>query len=161
MPVIPYDRQAAINYAREWAFRRNPRYLDFSDIGGDCTNFVSQCLYAGSGVMNFTPIYGWYYLSSSNRTASWTGVEYLYNFLTANEGIGPFGRETGEDETEIGDVVQLGDADGDFYHTIIVTSLYPEIQVASHSNDAFNRPLSSYDFDTVRFIHIDGVRVEE
>ena len=161
MPVIPYNRQAAIDYAREWAFRRNPRFLDFSDLGGDCTNFVSQCLYAGSGVMNFTPVFGWYYLSSSNRTASWTGVEYLYNFLTSNEGTGPFGREVGENEAEIGDVVQLGDADGDFYHTIIITSLYPEFLVASHSNDAFDRPLSSYDYDVARFIHIDGVRVEE
>ena len=161
MPIIPYDRSAAISYAREWAFRRNPRFLDFSDIGGDCTNFVSQCIYAGSGVMNFTPVFGWYYLSSSNRTASWTGVEYLYNFLTANEGVGPFGREVGEDEAEIGDVVQLGDAEGDFYHTIIITSLYPEILVASHSKDAFDRPLSSYDFEAVRLIHIDGVRIEE
>ena len=82
MTVIPYDRRSAVAYAREWAFRRNPRFLDFSEIGGDCTNFVSQCLYAGSGVMNFTPVFGWYYLSSSNRTASWTGVEYLYNFLS-------------------------------------------------------------------------------
>ncbi|MBQ7117257.1 MAG: amidase domain-containing protein [Clostridia bacterium] len=161
MPVIPYDRQAAINYAREWAFERNPRFYDFSDIGGDCTNFVSQCLYAGSGVMNFTPVYGWYYLSSSNRTASWTGVEYLYNFLVSNEGVGPFGREIGEREAEIGDVVQLGKYDGDFYHTIIITALYPEILVASHSNDAFGRPLSSYEYDVARFIHIDGVRAEE
>lgn len=161
MPVIPYDRQAAIDYAREWAFDRNPRFLDFSEIGGDCTNFVSQCLYAGSGVMNFTPVYGWYYLSSSNRTASWTGVEYLYNFLVTNEGVGPFGREVGGYEAEIGDVIQLGDADGDFYHTIIITSLYPEILVASHSNDALDRPLSSYDYYTARFIHIDGVRTQE
>jgi len=161
MTVIPYDRRSAVAYAREWAFRRNPRFLDSSEIGGDCTNFVSQCLYAGSGVMNFTPVFGWYYLSSSNRTASWTGVEYLYNFLTANEGVGPFGHEADEAETEIGDVVQLGDADGDFYHTIIITSVYPEILVASHSNDAFNRPLSSYDYDVARFIRIDGVRTQE
>ena len=28
---------------------RNPAYLDFHGLGGDCTNFVSQCLYAGAG----------------------------------------------------------------------------------------------------------------
>ncbi len=161
MPIIPYDRQAAIYYAREWAFRRNPRFLDFSEIGGDCTNFVSQCLYAGSGVMNFTPVFGWYYLTASNRTASWTGVEYLYNFLVSNDGEGPLGREAAENEAEIGDVVQLGDETGDFYHTVIITSLYPEILVASHSNDAFDRPLSSYDYYTARFIHINAVRVIE
>ena len=160
MPVIPYDREKAVVYAREWAFDRNPRFYDFSEIGGDCTNFVSQCLYAGSGVMNFAPVYGWYYLSSSNRTASWTGVEYLYNFLTSNEEEGPFGREVGEGEAETGDVVQLGDEEGDFYHTMLITAVFPEILVAAHSYDAFDRPLSSYDYYTARFIHIDAVRIE-
>ena len=51
---IAYDRQTAVEYANYWAYRRNPRYYAFDEIGGDCTNFVSQCLYAGSGVMNFT-----------------------------------------------------------------------------------------------------------
>ena len=54
-----YDRSAAVAYARKWAFGRNPEYYDFGGIGGDCTNFVSQCLYAGAGVMNFTPELGW------------------------------------------------------------------------------------------------------
>ena len=54
--IIPYDRRAAIRYAHRWAFGRNPRYYDYENIGGDCTNFASQCLYAGTGVMNFTPV---------------------------------------------------------------------------------------------------------
>ncbi|MBR5438166.1 MAG: amidase domain-containing protein [Clostridia bacterium] len=161
MSLIPYDRERAVDYARRWAFDRNPRFYDFSEIGGDCTNFVSQCLFAGSAVMNFTPVFGWYYLSASNRTASWTGVEYLYNFLTTNEGDGPFGHVVGEDEAEAGDIIQLGNADGDFYHTVLITSVYPEILVAAHSYDAFDRPFDSYDYDVARFIHIDGVRREE
>lgn len=28
---------------------RSPAYYDFSRIGGDCTNFASQGLYAGAG----------------------------------------------------------------------------------------------------------------
>ncbi len=47
---IPYDRNAAAEYAGYWAYRRNPRYDPFDEIGGDCTNFVSQCLFAGCGV---------------------------------------------------------------------------------------------------------------
>ena len=86
--IHPYDREAAVAYAHEWAYRRNPKYLDFENIGGDCTNFASQCLYAGSGVQNYTPVYGWYYISPSRRSASWTGVQYFYNFLTGNQGIG-------------------------------------------------------------------------
>lgn len=53
MKTVDYDRPQAVAYARKWAFGRNSQYYDFSGLGGDCTNFVSQCLYAGSKVMNF------------------------------------------------------------------------------------------------------------
>ena len=79
--IIEYNRRRAISYANRWALSRNPAYYDFSEIGGDCTNFVSQCLYAGSRVMNYTPETGWYYISVNERSPSWTGVEFLYQFL--------------------------------------------------------------------------------
>ena len=78
MTEIAYDREAAVAYAKKWAFRRNPAFYDFSKIGGDCTNFASQCIYAGAKVMNYTPTFGWFYKSANDRTPSWTGVEYLY-----------------------------------------------------------------------------------
>ena len=59
---MEYNRANAVAYAKKWAYGRNPKYYDFSDLGGDCTNFASQCIYAGSGVMNYTPTYGWYYI---------------------------------------------------------------------------------------------------
>ena len=89
-----YWRADAAAYAKAWAFGRNPAYLDFEQLGGDCTNFASQCLYAGSGIMNYTPTFGWYYASASNRTPSWTGVQYLYDFLTRGKGPGPHAVET-------------------------------------------------------------------
>ena len=155
---IPYNRVNAVNYAKKWAYGRNPLYYDFEKLGGDCTNFASQCIYAGAGVMNYTPIYGWFYKSSSDRTASWTGVEYLYNFLTSNTSFGPYGREAAYNQILPGDIVQLGDSDGRFYHSPVIISLFPTILVAAHSDDALNRPLYSYDYYTLRFIHIDGVR---
>ncbi len=154
-----YDRESAVRYARRWALGRNPAYYDFENIGGDCTNFVSQCLYAGAGIMNYTPIYGWYFNSLSDRTASWSGVEYLYNFLVTNTSVGPYARVVNENEVMPGDVVQLGRADGDFYHTVIVLTTEPEILIAAHSYDALDRPLSTYNYDIARFLHIDGVRV--
>ena len=81
---IKYDRKKALEYAKEWAFKRNPKYLNFENIGGDCTSYVSQCMYAGCKVMNYTPIYGWYYKSSYDRSPSWSGVEFLFNFLVNN-----------------------------------------------------------------------------
>ena len=61
--------------------------------------FASQCIYAGSGIMNYTPVYGWFYASSSSRTPSWTGVNYFYDFLVNNRGGGPYA-----------EVVSVGDA---------------------------------------------------
>lgn len=94
-PVIPYDRKAALRYAHKWAFGRNPAYYDYEELGGDCTNFASQCLYAGTGVMNFTPDLGWYYIDANRKAPAWTGVPYFYNFITRDwNGPGPFGLET-------------------------------------------------------------------
>lgn len=44
-----YDEAAAVAYARRWALLRNPAYLDFHGLGGDCTNFVSQWPVRGRG----------------------------------------------------------------------------------------------------------------
>lgn len=158
MREIPYDRNAAVAYARRWALDRNPAYYDFEEIGGDCTNFTSQSIYAGAKVMNFTPVMGWYYRSSYDRTPSWTGVEYLYNFLINNLSVGPYAHVVLQSEVMPGDVVQLGTRSGDFYHSPIITAVTPTILVAAHTYDALDRPLSSYIYDTARFIHIDGVR---
>ncbi len=156
-----YDRSRAYLYAERWALERNPLFANFTGIGGDCTNFVSQAVYAGSCQMNYTPMFGWYYVSSTDRTASWTGVEFFYNFMTANQGVGPFATETGPEEMEVGDVIQLGRRDGDFYHTVLVTGEEDGmLLVSAHSNDAFNRRLDTYRYQRIRFLHIEGVRIE-
>ena len=160
MSEVHYNRDAAVAYARKWALGRNPLYYDFQNIGGDCTNFASQCIYAGAGVMNFTPVFGWYYLSSSDRTPSWTGVEFLYDFLVNNQSVGPYGHQVSRREALPGDIVQLGSRDGDFYHSPVIIAVRPRILVAAHSRDVLNKPLSSYNYQRVRFIHIDGVRTE-
>ncbi len=158
MREIPYNRTAAVNYARKWALGRNPAYYNFEEIGGDCTNFASQCIYAGSGIMNYTPVMGWYYNSSYSRSPSWSGVEYLYNFLVSNKSVGPYARFVSAKEVLPGDIVQLGTADLDFYHSPVITSITPTILVAAHTYDALDRPLSSYIYDKARFLHIEGVR---
>lgn len=160
LATIDYNRARALAYARRWAFARNPLFNDYSDLGGDCTNFASQCLLAGALVMNETPTFGWYYKSDGDRAPAWTGVEPFFNFLTENEGEGPFGREVAEGEAQPGDFVQLGREAGEFYHTLLVLEAgASEITVAAHTNDAFLRELSSYTYERARFIHIDGVRV--
>lgn len=48
MNTKSYKRNLAVAYAKKWALSRNPKYYNFDPVGGDCTNFISQCLYAGS-----------------------------------------------------------------------------------------------------------------
>lgn len=159
MKEIDYDRPAALQYARTWAMARNPAFLDFEHMGGDCTNFASQCIYAGSRVMNPKKVYGWYYYSAYDRTPSWTGVQYLYNFLVGNQGVGPYGNVVDVNAAVPGDLVQLGHADGIFYHSPVIVGMDgKEVYVAAHSYDAYMRPLSSYEYDKLRYIHISGVR---
>lgn len=167
MPSFSYDREAAVRYAHTWAYRRNPRYYNFDDIGGDCTNFTSQCIYAGAGVMNYTPVYGWYYIDSWSRSPSWSGVPYLFNFMVGNGGPGPFAIPTTIDGVQPGDFCQLGHADGTFFHSPFIVSVgspaTPDnVFVATHTDDQDYYALSNYngEYDMIRYIHILGVRYQ-
>lgn len=157
-----YDREQAVTYAHEWAFGRNPNFYDFSDLGGDCTNFASQCILAGAKIMNFTPTFGWFYISPNDRTPSWTGVNELYRFLVSNRSTGPQGRVVPLRQIDIGDIIQLNFGyDSRFDHSPVVVSRgrgTPDtILVAAHSNDSDNRPLSTYNYAFLRPIHIYNV----
>lgn len=159
---MEYNRAAAVAYAREWAYRRNPRYYDFSDLGGDCTNFASQCLYAGSGIMNYTPTYGWYYISLNDRAPAWTGVNELYRFLTTNRGPGPRAIVTDLPQIRDGDIIQIQFKYSDkFDHSPVVVDAGNgtpnSIMLAAHSNDADCRPLSTYSYINIRPLHITNV----
>ncbi len=164
MELIEYDKTAAVAYARKWAFRRNPAYFNFDDLGGDCTNFASQCLFAGVGVENFTPDIGWFYKSLEERAAAWTGVEFFYNFLVGNvegvgDGRGPFAKEIPFSQLQIGDFVQFGRSTGDFYHTPIIVGFSRGVPlVAAHTNDAYNRPITTYRYEKIRCLRILGAR---
>ncbi|MDR1736094.1 MAG: amidase domain-containing protein [Oscillospiraceae bacterium] len=160
---MPYDRAKAVEYAHLWALGRNPKYYDFAAIGGDCTNFISQCILAGCGKMNYTPVTGWYYNSLSSRSAAWAGVQFLYNFLTANKGAGPYGYDAPLAKARLGDVIQLCFDAQAFTHSVFVVSA-PElpapdsILVASHNHDCDSRPLDTYSYARYRLIHIEGAR---
>ncbi len=162
-----YNRARAVEYAKRWALDRNPLFTNFAGRGGDCTSFVSQSIYAGSCTMNFTPDFGWYYINENDRAPAWSSVRYFYDFITGSSGfpaqngnIGPFGIEVDASGVLEGDVVQLADSTGEFYHTLIITGFSgADTLVSAHTNDALDKPLSSYNYASLRYIHIEGVRL--
>lgn len=158
---MEYDRDAAVAYAHRWAFGRNPAFYDFSDLGGDCTNFASQVLYAGSGIMNYTPTFGWYYRNLNDRAPAWTGVNELYRFLTTNRSRGPQAIVSDLDDIDIGDIIQLSFNGRIFAHSPIVVETGNHtpstILLAAHTNDADMRPLITYPYQMFRCLHITSV----
>ena len=81
MQVKEYDKAKAIEYAKKWAYSRNPKFYDYENLGGDCTNFISQCIYAGTNTMNYSNINGWYYNNANAKSPSWTLILNLYQTL--------------------------------------------------------------------------------
>ena len=44
---LSYNPGAAVSYARSHCNNYNPNYNNYKGRGGDCANFVSQCMHAG------------------------------------------------------------------------------------------------------------------
>ncbi|MGI6527751.1 MAG: amidase domain-containing protein [Caldicoprobacterales bacterium] len=163
--LIPYNRAQAIEYANIWALGRNPAYYDYSNLGGDCTNFISQCLYAGGGIMNYTRDLGWYYNHANDKAPAWTGVPYLYQFLTRKTGgPGPAGQEIDITEVEPGDLIQLAFQEtGRYSHSLIIVKCgtvpaVSNILINTHTYDRLAYPLERYFWSRIRFIKILGIR---
>lgn len=156
--IKDYERKSAVDYARKWALGKNPNYYHFSGIGGDCTNFISQCLLAGGSVMNYDKYYGWFYTDVDNRSPSWTSVEYLQRFLLSNKTLGPFASIKPVSQLQVGDIVQLKLRPGRFTHSLIISKIERgEIYICAHSFDALDRPLSSYRYLQSLGLHIEGI----
>ena len=156
--IKTYNRQVASNYAQKWALDRNPKFYAFDAIGGDCTNYISQCLLAGGGVMDFDKYFGWYYNSQYDRSPSWTSVEYLQKFLLANQKKGPFATIQNIKNLQVGDLIQLKQTQHRFNHTLIISKILgDDIYVCAHDNDSLNRPLSSYNYISTLGLHIQGI----
>ena len=130
-----YDRAVAAAYARRWALSRNPAFGDFTELGGDCANFASQCLWAGWGWMTEA----WHYLSMADRTPSWSGVKFLRRWLLGSG----FAEVCETIEAEPGDLIALWNGQR-YYHVLVVVRPGPDPRVAAHTHDVLDRPLSDY-----------------
>jgi hypothetical protein len=124
---IRYRRDLAAAYADRWWNEANPAYENFEV---NCTNYVSQCLFAGNATMNYTGKRdsGWWYRGRSGGrelwSYSWAVANALQNYLSGQRRTGL--RATAVDSAEqlsLGDVI-LYDWGGDnrFQHSTIVTA---------------------------------------
>lgn len=107
--------------------------------------------------MNYSQNNGWYYINGNNKSPSWTGVEFLYNFLISNKGVGPKGEKTEIDKLEIGDVIQLSFDGIKFSHSLVVVQSGNSVEntlIAAHTYDTFGRSVASYGFELYRCVHL-------
>lgn len=83
-----YNKKKALSYASKYWNYRNTAYYSYSSRGGDCANFVSQCIYAGGLIMDSvwyskrskTQIKGW---DKQRRTENGRNTSYWYNVSAA------------------------------------------------------------------------------
>ena len=104
-----YDRVAAVEYARKCALSRNPQFKDYEQWGGNCTNYISQCINAGGIPMDSdgnNVMKEWYWYSDNKRTPSWTGAQPFFEYLTSNntydtDNFGIYASQVSYDELEL------------------------------------------------------------
>jgi hypothetical protein len=167
LPRGQYNRHEAAAYADLWWDKGNPNFLT---LEVDCTNYVSQCLFAGRAPMNYTGkrASGWWYKGRSGNQELWSFSWAVANslpfyLLTSRQGLR--GQEASSaQELDLGDVISYDwDGSGRFQHSTIVTAKDPDGMplVNAHTVSSKHRYWSytdSYawtDKTRYRFIRID------
>jgi len=127
-----YKRNDAKAYALAHWNSPDSRYPDYTNYGGDCANFVSQCLEAGKWTQtdksNGRSSYlSWYhdqgYTSPpalSKRSTSWTAASSLYSFLANSSRV--VAASYPYTSMSVGDVIQLSNSIDGTHHSMIVTT---------------------------------------
>lgn len=123
----------ACTYAETFALNPNPNYKSFEKIGGDCTNFVSQILFAGG--LNQTNLWKPY-------TIPWVRAEDLYLYLTIQKLATKL---PNKNSLSKGCLIQFYTPEiGRFFHNGFITYELPnnDYLYCCHSYNKLNYPLS-------------------
>ncbi|OJV65935.1 MAG: hypothetical protein BGO41_08350 [Clostridiales bacterium 38-18] len=164
--AVSYNGVGAANYALQYALNFNSNYYDFTSSGGDCTNFVSQAIHEGGNLPeHFGTQYdtnSWFYISGSNRSATWTGANQFGEYVFSTESkinaqLSSFYN------IGIGDVIQsLSGTNA--YHSYMVTGIQnsgssrADLFISAHSTNRKNVSFMYYYYNPPynRFIDILG-----
>ncbi|MGV8979639.1 amidase domain-containing protein [Clostridium sp.] len=163
-----YNRLEAVDYAAKYAVNPNKKYKYFSVInedGGDCTNFVSQCLKAGGAPMDYNIIRPWWYDTKQNKgSVCWTVAHSLYWYLKVNQRINRNvikGLEVDDIKNlEIGDLIFYENNHNTIFHAAIITSFIDasgnsEPRISQHTYNQLNETYKkSYDYKKMHFLKI-------
>lgn len=122
--LISYNRAAAVAYARQFTGnspgKANYNTAGFNAVkaGGDCANYVSQCLFAGGIPQTDIWYYRTPYTGAGKRTSAWTGTVSMRNFLLsrgwATKLVSPL-------DLKKGDIVYTYKSEKSLPHVVIVT----------------------------------------
>ncbi|MFI8227861.1 amidase domain-containing protein [Streptomyces sp. NPDC085900] len=141
----PYNYPAMAAYAEKYWKNYNTAYRRYNGMGGDCTNFLSQSLYAGGWkqVTASTEDYDTWYSGSSSDSDTWIGVNEWSWFTQTAKRTTPLANAY---QMDVGDVLQMDfDKDGSKDHSMMTTyrsgSGVP--YVTYHDADTYRRSLSS------------------
>ncbi|WP_442603014.1 amidase domain-containing protein [Paenibacillus sp. KN14-4R] len=142
---VSYSRDKVAQYAERWWDSYNPAYLKFEV---DCTNFVSQCLFAGGAPMNYTGKrdQGWWYVGKNYNQELWSFSWAVANALESyvphsNKGLR--GKIVSSPrELDIGDMISYDwEGDGKYTHSTVVVAKddYGMPLVNAHTNNSRHR----------------------
>ena len=127
-----YDSKLSCQYAQKYALNYNSTYKNFNNSGGDCTNFISQCIHFGG----LHQTYNW-----KPYNKNWITVNGLYLYLIKNHATDIYNKEI----YSPGDIVQFySNSKGYFSHSGIITYNLPinNYLYCCHTYDKLNFPLS-------------------
>ncbi|WP_373483460.1 amidase domain-containing protein [Acetobacterium sp.] len=173
-----YDGEAAVDYAMTWTdpidVVRNDDYGIYDGYGGNCNNYISQCLFAGGIPMDSdgdnNTQWKWYGEevedadgSDWGRSPAWTGVEEFYTYASENDGYGLAAMVADNVYSgSVGDVLQYGH-NGDWLHSVIITDVIKDgngnmadYLINSNTTDRINYPASAYGYSELRLIKVLG-----
>ncbi|MDR2044528.1 MAG: amidase domain-containing protein [Clostridium sp.] len=160
-----YSRTAAVSYAEQYYAdgSYNPDYPDWSASGGDCANFVSQCIHAGGKAYNVSASSvsaakaadwaNWYSygntcnttnVSSTHRGANafksyWQSKVSYSTFTSVGQASYTYGYQ--------GDAISLLLPNGSAYHTLLIVgydAANNDFIVSAHTHSTFTDKLSAY-----------------
>lgn len=170
-----YNREAAVAYAMDWvdplSIIRNDTWGLYDEYGGNCNNYISQCLYAGGIPMDTEGEDQWKWYgdsvntrqTASGRSGSWAGVEEFYDYAESNTGYGLAADTTANLYAgQAGDILQYG-VDGEWNHSVIITDVVTgadgsvkDYLINSNTTDRINYPASAYAYSDLRLIRVLG-----